>query len=131
MIGNFFGLIIIYQVSLLLDQVFWKSWYMFTNEITLLLFCQVEWHDYRYAILLLITESEKRRVLEGFVKTMKLALFTISFFFFLAEIVHEILDIKNMTRIYFSWDQNQDVAIWLSWNTKITYLYCKANLAKL
>ena len=94
MIGNFFGLIIIYQVSLQ----------------PLLFFCQVEWHDYGYAILLLITESEKRRVLEGLVKTMKLALFTI-FFFFLGEIVHEILDIKNMTRIYFSWDQNQDVAI--------------------
>ncbi|KAK4593971.1 hypothetical protein RGQ29_017871 [Quercus rubra] len=72
----------------------------------------VEWHDYRYAILLLITESEKRRVLEGFVKTMKLALFTIYLFiFFGGEIVHEILDIKNMTHIYFSWDQNQDVAI--------------------
>ena len=53
------------------------------------------------------------RVLEGFVKTMKLALFMIFFFFFFGggEIVHEILDIKNMTRIYFSWDQNQDVAI--------------------
>jgi len=83
---------------------------MFIIEITLLFFCQVEWHDYRNAILLLITESEKRRVLEGFVKTMKLALFTISFFF-LGEIVHEILDIKNMTCIYFSWDQNQDVVI--------------------
>ena len=84
---------------------------MFINEITLLFFCQVEWHNYRYVILLLITESEKKRVLEGFVKTMKLALFTIFFFFFGGEIVHEILDIKNMTRIYFSWDQNQDVAI--------------------
>ena len=81
---------------------------MFINEIALLFFCQVEWHDYRYAILLLITESEKRRVLEGLVKTMKLALFMI---FFFEEIVHEILDIKNMTHIYFSWDHNQDVAI--------------------
>ena len=85
---------------------------MFINEITLLFFCQVEWLDYRYAILLLITESEKRRVLEGLVKTMKLALFMIFFFFFFCgEIVHEILDIKNMTHIYFSRDQNQDVAI--------------------
>ena len=102
---------------------------MFINEITLLFFFQVEWHDYRYAILLLITESEKRRVLDGFVKTMKLALFTI--FFFLGEIGHEILDLKNMTRIYFSWDQNQDVAILAFLNTEITYLYYKANLAKL
>ena len=83
---------------------------MFINEITLLFFCQVEWLDYRYAILLLIIESEKRRVLEGLVKTMKLDFFMI-FFFFFGEIVHEILDIKNMTHIYFSWDQNQDVAI--------------------
>ena len=51
----------------------------------------------------------KRQVLEGLVKTMKLALFMN--FFFLGEIVHEILDIKNMTHIYFSWDHNQDVAI--------------------
>nr|XP_023929364.1 uncharacterized protein LOC112040705 [Quercus suber] len=40
---------------------------------------QVEWHDYMYAILLLITESEKRRVLERLVKTMKLALLIIFF----------------------------------------------------
>ena len=33
------------------------------------------------------------------------------FFFFGGEIVHEILDIKNMDHIYFSWDHNQDVAI--------------------
>ena len=31
--------------------------------------------------------------------------------FFFGEIFHEILDIKNMTHIYFSCDQNQDVAI--------------------
>ena len=68
-------------------------------------------------------------MLDGFVKTMKLALFTI--FFFLGEIGHEILDLKNMTRIYFSWDQNQDVAILAFLNTEITYLYYKANLAKL
>ena len=36
-----------------------------------------------------------------------------------------------MTRIYFSWDQNQDVAILAFLNTEITYLYYKANLAKL
>ena len=37
--------------------------------------------------------------------------FVHDFFFFFGEIVHEILDIKNMTHIYFSWDHNQDVAI--------------------
>ena len=33
------------------------------------------------------------------------------FFFFLGEIVHEILDVKIMTHIYFGWDYNQDVAV--------------------
>ena len=31
--------------------------------------------------------------------------------FFFGEIVHEVLDIKNVTHIYFGWDHNQDVAI--------------------
>ena len=43
--------------------------------------------------------------------TIKLALFMIFFFFFFGEIVHEILDVKNMTHIYFGWDHNQDVTI--------------------
>ena len=42
--------------------------------------------------------------------TVKLAQFMI-FFFFFGEIVHEILDVKNMTHIYFGWDHNQDVTI--------------------
>ena len=51
----------------------------------------------------------KRQVLEGLMKTMKLALFMN--FFFLGEIVHEIIDIKNMSHSHFSWDHNEDVAI--------------------
>ena len=33
------------------------------------------------------------------------------FLFYFGEIVHEILDIKNMTHMHFGWDHNQDVAI--------------------
>ena len=48
-------------------------------------------------------------------------------FFFLGEIVREILDIKNMAHIYFSWDHNQDVAILAFLRTIIISLSLRRN----
>ena len=48
-------------------------------------------------------------------------------FFFFGEIVHEILDIKNMAHIYFSWDHNQDVAILAFLRTIIISLSLRRN----
>ena len=58
---------------------------MLINEITLLFFCQVEWHDYRYAILPLITESEKRWGARGISEDHE-ADFVHDFFFFLEKL---------------------------------------------
>ena len=53
--------------------------------------------------------------------------FVHDFFFFFGEIVHEILDIKNMAHIYFSWDHNQDVAILACLRTIIISLSLRRN----